>query len=119
MRPTLRRAGFALHAPAIVFLLLWLFVGAVSAIDTYFTVRFAPGMHEENPIGDHLIRLGTRMHHAETGQDVSLFVGVKMFTTILVLGTLMVIYQRWPTTGQQVAFGLALFQLALLIYLLH
>ncbi len=117
MRPTLRRSGFAIYAAPVVFFVLWLFVGATSALDTYLTVRYASGMHEENPVGARLIRLGTELHQADDHQDVSLFVGVKMFTTILALGILMVIYQRWRTIGQVVALGLALFQLGLLFYL--
>lgn len=50
--------------------------------------------------------------------DVSIFVGIKMFTTILVLGILAIIYSRSKYYGLKYVSILSLFQFAVLLYLL-
>jgi hypothetical protein len=106
----------------VCFALLWLFVGGSSTLDAFLTIKYADSMYEENPIGLALIQLGPaamdRPQSVGAGvQDVSLFVGIKMFGTILVLGILIVLYQAWRPGAQLAAAGLSLFQFGLLLYI--
>lgn len=64
---------------------------------------------EENPIA----RLILDADH----WDVSRFIGIKMFCTILVLGICVAIYSKHKKAAVTVAAGLAVFQAYLLIYL--
>lgn len=69
-----------------LFGVMWFWIGSVSALDTYFIVKFRSTLHEteENPVGRLLLELD--------GWDVSLFVGTKMLGTIMVLGVLALLY---------------------------
>jgi hypothetical protein len=112
----------------VVFAVLWLFVGATSTVDAYLTVKYAESMKEENPIGEALIQLGPHVgdlatdaapppKHKPKKQDVSLLVGAKMFGTILALGILLLLFQKWPVGAQIVVSGLSVFQLLLMFYI--
>jgi hypothetical protein len=96
----------------ILFAILWLVVGAVSAIDTFLTVKYRDVMQttEENPVGRFLI--------AQDGNDVSLFIGWKVAGTIACLGLLIVVAKYARPRVAHAVFGLvAAAQLALLWYL--
>lgn len=93
------------------FPVLWSFIGFVSAIDSYFVIRFRELMAdmEQNPIGSYLIQL-------DDGH-VGVFLRTKAAGTIAVLTVLAVLYlarHRWagPIVG-----SVALFQFGLLYYL--
>jgi hypothetical protein len=90
---------------------LWLFIGTVSAFDTYLTVRFQDLMSviERNALGRYLIEL-------DSG-GVGLFVRTKILGTIVVLTALVgirVYRRRWALP---VTLALAGFQFGLLGYL--
>lgn len=93
---------------ATTFILLWLFIAAVSAIDTYLLVLYAPVLIEQNPVGRLLIQLG----------GVPLFAALKLFGTTIALGTLLCMYDRvrYRVTAST-ACGVALCQFLLLLYL--
>lgn len=95
-----------------MFSFCWIFVGAVGAIDTGLTVHLREGLkdHEQNPVA--------RMILASDGWEVSRFVGLKMFGTILVLGIVIWIFKRSIKHGLIVVVTLAMFQALLLLYLL-
>jgi hypothetical protein len=87
---------------------LWLFIGAVSAMDGYLIFRFRDLMWqlEENPIGKFLIEL-------DNG-NVTVFILTKAAGTVVVmcvLAGLYVYHRRWsiPITGSIAAFQLTLF----------
>jgi hypothetical protein len=91
-------------------------------VDAFLTIKYADSMYEENPIGLALIELSSedvdRPVAADAGpRDVSLFVGIKMFGTILALGILIVLYQAWRPGALLSAAGLSLFQCGLLLYM--
>jgi len=91
---------------------MWLWVAFVSSVDNYLVVRFRNDMpaEEQNPIARWI------MH--SNNWDVSSFVGIKMFSTILVLGILAIIYGRSKSTGLKYVFFLSLFQGLLFYYLI-
>jgi len=94
------------------FCILWLWVAFVSSVDNYLVVRFRDVMpHEErNPIARFIMCLDD--------WDVSSFVGIKMFCTILVLGLLAIIYSSCKYSGLKYVIILSLFQAALFYYLI-
>src|SRR5881394_2737685 len=90
-----------------IFAFFWLFIGVTSTVDAYFIIKYADQIEEENPIGEALIRLGPQIgyvggitpHPLPSGvkrADVSLLVAVKMFGTIVALGLLIFLFQKWP-----------------------
>lgn len=89
-----------------LFVILWVFIAAVSAIDAYLAVEYASVLVEENPIGRWLI--------AQDG--VALLVAVKFFGTSLALGILLALRRTW--IGMPVACGVAILQSAVLCYLM-
>lgn len=95
----------------ILFSICWLFIGAVGSLDTHLTVKLRDGLieNEINPVA--------RMILSVDDWDVSLFVGIKMFSTIIVLGIL-VWFQKHTKYGSIIIVPLAIFQLLLLFYLL-
>jgi hypothetical protein len=87
---------------------LWLFIGAVSAMDCYLLFRFKDLMWEleENPIGKYLIELD----HG----NVTVFILTKAAGTVVVMCVLagLYVYRRswsFPITGSIAAFQLTLF----------
>jgi hypothetical protein len=102
----------------ILFAALWLFVGATSAVDACLMVRYAGAVREENPFAQRLII--TRPHSkwlVGPSQDVSLLIAVKMFGTLVALGLLLVLYQKWRRGARLAIAGLAVFQVLLLFCL--
>lgn len=97
----------------IYFYMLWWFIGAVSSFDIYLTIRFSDNLaeYEQNPIA--------RMILENDGWDVSRFVAIKMFMTILVLGILVKIFKYFNRYSNIVITCIALCQLWLLVYLIY
>ncbi len=114
------RRQFALRLTGLLFAVLWLFIGAVSAVDAALTIRYAPALHEQNPLAAAFIRdVPDPIVPRCSVQDVSLLIGAKMFGTLLVLGFLVLLYRRHPVHAQVVVATLSVFQLGLLLYLFH
>jgi hypothetical protein len=90
-----------------IFGVQWLIIGLVSAIDVYLTIRYAATINELNPLGNYLMHIG----------GVELFMGLKMYGTILVLGALAFLYHRRKSMGLVVSTGVCMAQLALLGFL--
>jgi hypothetical protein len=95
----------------LVFPGLWMFIGLVSAFDTYLTVKFQDCLmfHEVNPLAVMLLRLD--------GWDPSLLIGLKFLGSVLALGFLAALHLYNRRLGLMVTSGLASFQLWLLGYL--
>ena len=95
----------------ILFSICWLFIGAVGSLDTHLTVKLRDGLEENeiNPVA--------RMILWVDNWDVSLFVGIKMFSTIIVLGMLIWFFKH-TKYGSIIVVTVAIFQLLLLFYLL-
>lgn len=95
-----------------VFVFCWIFIGGVGAIDACLTVLLQEHLCdlEQNPIA--------RMILINDGWNVSKFIGMKMFGTILVLGILICLFKKDTRYGLVVVSALALFQASLLMYLL-
>lgn len=110
-----------------VFVFLWLFVGATSTVDAYLIIKYADQLEEENPVGEALIRLGPRLGHVNgvvphpqghiKKNDVSLLIAAKMFGTIVALGVLIFLFQKWPAGAQLIIAALSVFQFFLMLYI--
>lgn len=85
----------------------------VSSYDAYLTVRLRSVIHdsEQNPIARFIMSMDN--------WDVSLFIGFKMYGTILVLGFLSLMYLVNKKYAFTTVIALALFQTGLLLYLLY
>lgn len=93
------------------FPLLWLFIGMVSAYDSYLVIRYSETIWylESNPMGRMLLNM-------QDGRP-SLFVAVKFLGTIFALGLLIVAREFNKNLGGLIAAWVAGFQLLLLAYL--
>lgn len=87
-----------------IFIILWVWIGFVSSFDTYWTVRLRDEMfHEEqNPIAREIMKIDD--------WDISLFIGLKMFFTILVLGLLGFLQISNKKLAFTAIFAICLFQ---------
>lgn len=87
-------------------------MGGVGSIDTGLTVHLRDVLEhtEQNPVA--------RLILASDGWEVSRFIGLKMFGTILVLGIVTYLFKRNAKCGLTVVFTIATFQAFLLLYLL-
>jgi len=90
---------------------VWSFIGLVSAIDSYFVVRFRERLPdlEENPVGRYLLEL-------QNGH-IGILLRAKAAGTIAVLNVLAALYiyrHRWAAL---IAGSIACFQMALLLYM--
>jgi hypothetical protein len=94
-----------------IFMICWAFIGAVSSIDTGFTVLCADELihSEENPMARFILAIDS--------WKIPKFVSLKMFFTILVLGILAIMEMKKFKHYLTVAMSLALFQAWLLLYL--
>ena len=97
------------------FNIMWYLIGFISAIDVYYAIKWRevlPQM-EENPFGRMLIKYDA--------DDISLFMGLKVAGTVLVLGFL----QNWfllskregRIRANRVTIGVFLFQIWLFLYM--
>ncbi|MFM8583005.1 MAG: hypothetical protein ACKOFW_16105 [Planctomycetaceae bacterium] len=95
----------------LLFGLLWLIIGGVSAIDTYLTVRDQESLFylELNPIARWLLE----WHD----WNPATLVGLKFLGSMAVLGVLAVGFLREPRRTLVVAGSLAVLQSALLLFL--
>jgi len=96
----------------LIFPALWLFIGLVSAFDTYLLVKFQEDLRdfEQNPMASALLSV--------SDGEPSLLVGIKFMTSVIVLGVLMALHLQNRRVGLIVTSGLAGFQLGLLGYLI-
>lgn len=94
-----------------IFPLLWVFIGFVTAVDAYLTVRFQSQLEfeEQNPIGVLVLSL--------SDWNPAQFIGLKYMGSTLVLGILTALYARNPRLGFTVTLAVAAFQFGLLCYL--
>jgi hypothetical protein len=90
---------------------LWMFIGLVSAFDTYLTVKFRESLwyEELNPMARMLLQLDD--------WEPSLLVGLKFLGTLISLGFVSALHWRNRRMGTIVDGGVALFQFGLLCYL--
>jgi hypothetical protein len=95
----------------LIFALQWLVIGAISSYDCYLSIKFQDQLHhnEMNPLGKLLLDLD--------GGNVALFMGLKFFTTIIVLGVLVLLYDRKPGLAHKVITPVLLFQVCLLLFM--
>ena len=95
------------------FNIMWLTIGWISAVDVYYAIKFQKTLvlMEENPVGLHLIEI--------SNGDISLFMGLKVAGTVLVLGFLQNYFYLSDCKRLivRITFGVTLFQLWLLYYL--
>jgi hypothetical protein len=89
----------------------WFLIGMISSYDTYLTVLLRDSMKdvEENPMARWIMSL--------SNWDVSLFIGIKMATTIMVLGILFAIFIHWRPKANYIILPITIIQLLLLLYL--
>jgi hypothetical protein len=94
-----------------VFSFCWIFVGGVGAIDTWLAVHLRDGLkdNERNPIA--------RLILESNNWEVSHFIGLKMFGTILVLGIVACLFKRDAKYGLVIIGALSIIQ-AILLYCL-
>jgi hypothetical protein len=93
------------------FPMMWLFVAAVSAIDTYFTFRFRHEIWdlERNPMGRYLLEV-------DNG-DVNVFIRTKVAGTIVVLSVLAALHLYRRCWSFPITASITAFQFALVVYL--
>lgn len=93
------------------FLVLWLFIAAVSSYDAYLLVCYPDSLPymESNPVGVYLVEVADG--------DVSVFLNCKVAGTVVVLCSLLGLYRKHRRWAMPVAHGLAIFQFGLLLYL--
>ena len=87
---------FTRYSHLIAYAELWLFIGLVSAVDIYMSIKTQEYLIdlEMNPIGIWLIQ--------RDGGDIALFMGIKTAGTVLALGLLVWLYHlkkswAWPS----------------------
>lgn len=95
------------------FYLCWLFIGFVSSVDVYLTIKYSDNLpeFELNPIARLILHIDE--------WDVSRFVAIKVFMTILVLGIvrwILYLNQKYALT---IINAIALCQLILLTFLVY
>lgn len=93
------------------FAALWIVIGAVSAYDTYLTVRYQETLVllERNPIALWLL--------AHDNWNPATLVGLKFLGSMMVLGVLGLSFWWKPRWGITMSLSIALFQGALLAFL--
>lgn len=90
------------------FLVLWVFIAAISGYDAYrcVTDQAFLGEQELNPVAWYLIHVN--------GGDISLLIGLKLFGTCLALGLLQYLHHRKLVGTAVITFVVALCQLLVL-----
>jgi len=94
---------------------MWYLIGFISAIDVYYAIKWREQLPEleQNPIGRMLIEYDEN--------DVSLFMGLKVAGTVLVLGMLQNCFLLSKRDGRKrthrIAMGVFLFQIWLFLYM--
>ena len=110
-RRSRRRTDERVMSPINFFPAMWLAIAAVSAYDTYLTVKFCEQLPqlELNPVGRWLLDL-------DAGEP-ALLIGAKFMGSTLVMGILFVLQQRHRRIGMMVTTIITGLQIALLGYL--
>jgi hypothetical protein len=105
-------------ASVTIFVFAWLFVGFVSAYDAFLIVKYQHYLCELelNPMGRWLMELDD-YHPMSDPTGVARFLGYKFAGTILVLGSMSLIYWRSERMGLTVVAALATFQALLAAFL--
>jgi hypothetical protein len=100
-------------AKCIWFYLCWLFIGFVGSVDVYLTIKYSENLpdHELNPIARYILHIDE--------WDVSRFVAIKVFMTILVLGIVRWILYLNQKYALVIINAIALGQLILLLFLIY
>lgn len=90
---------------------LWMFIGFVSAVDTYLSAKFPDFLKalEVNPLGRALIEMD--------GGDPALLLGAKFFTNLLVISVLILSHRWYSRLCWVMSIALSLVQLWLLGFL--
>lgn len=90
---------------------MWAFIGVSAAYDVYLSVKYHETLRvlELNPLGRWLLEL-------DCG-NVALFMGCKLLGTIIVLGTLQMLYLYRPNLGIRTTVGVAGVQAAVVVFL--
>jgi hypothetical protein len=90
---------------------LWVFIGLVSAVDTYLSAKFPDFLKalEVNPLGRALIEMD--------GGDPALLLGAKFFTNLLVISVLILSHRWYSRLCWVMTMALSLVQLWLLGFL--
>lgn len=84
--------------------MLWAFIGMVCAYDVYLSVKYPDWLRhlEQNPIGNWLLNLD--------GGDPALFMSVKFFSSMIVLGVLILSHRWYGRLCWVLTSSVALFQ---------
>ena len=95
----------------ISFWLFWLFTISVSTHDGFWVLANRQAMlnDERNPVGQWLL--------AQNGGDIWFLLAAKAVGTLIAATLLLILYWRYPALGWTVASGVAVLQLALLLWL--
>lgn len=95
------------------FYLCWLFIGFVGSVDIYLTIKYSENLpdYELNPIARYILHIDE--------WDVSRFVAIKVFMTILVLGIVRWILYLNQKYALVIINAIALGQLILLLFLIY
>ncbi len=106
-----RRPFFPSRLHLVVICTATLLIGAVSAVDTYWSFKNQEILleYEQNPVGRWLILLD--------GGDVALFMTAKMIGTLVVMCAIPLLYRFRPSWGLTVGISVGTFQLLLFFYL--
>ena len=97
--------------PAVIYGLLWLFIGMASSFDLYLAVANCHELKdiEQNPVGTWLIDL-------DDG-GIGLFMGLKMAGTVTALGVLILLYHLKRNWALVISYTLSAGQVLLILYL--
>jgi|TARA_R110000824_G_scaffold120382_5_gene275691 hypothetical protein len=80
-----------------------------SAVDVYWAIKVQDSLHELNPVGRWLIKIG--------GGDVALFMACKLLGTVLAIWFIGLLYSKRGKIALLATFGVALFQTVLVWFL--
>lgn len=97
----------------LIYAILWLYIGAVSTLDVVYTIALQEHLilNEENPFARVLL--------SEDNWQISRFIGLKMYGTIMVLGFLVWIYNRNKKFACLIISTISFLQFLLMLYLLN
>lgn len=96
----------------ILFTLLLLMIGYISAYDLYLAISFSEELiaNEQNPLGRYLIKVNNG--------NIALFMGLKFAGTITCLAILIALYQCKKSWAWICISAITLVQILLLLYLI-
>jgi hypothetical protein len=95
---------------ALIYGVMWLFIGWVSAYDAYLNLRYpVTALTEENPLARWILEA--------SGNDLPLFIALKFAGTLVCLGVLALYYRLRPSNALACAALVSAAQAWVLIYL--